>query len=619
MSENNEKLFAEFPAISTQEWEAAIEKDLKGADYNKKLVWKTDENFVVRPYYRGEDLQGLDYLSTKPGQFPYTRGNRKEDNSWKIVEHLPYCCPVEANKAARESLAKGADAVVFNVSAVKEVQDLEKMLDGIDTARCGIFFDKAVCSVQFAGILADWAAGHKAKAAELQGALFMDPVMGMLQHGKFHKDQQADLEAAFAALQKIMKLCPDFRPLCVKGHVFGNCGSTLVQELAYSLNIANEYMAYATGNGMSADEAASHLQFTLSIGSDYFMEIAKLRAARLLWATIVSQYQPKDEQCAKMQVLSLASSWNKTLFDAHINILRNTTEGMSAAIGGTDAIALNPFDEAYKESDEFSRHIARNSQIIMKEESHFDKVVDPAAGSYYLENLTNSIAEQAWLLFRETEKAGGIIALGLKGEIKAAVEASCQKRNINIATRRRTILGTNQYPNLTENVSGKVENLETEKFEGLQPYRGAIPFETLRLQTEKWAAANGRRPKVFLFKVGNLAMRQARAGFVTNFFGCAGYEIAETAGYAAAADGIKDAVASKADIVAVCSSDEEYLNFAPEIIAGVRKQLPKCICIIAGNPAESMDALKEAGAEDFIHVRTNILESLTRYNQTILK
>ena len=396
-------------------------------------------------------------------------------------------------------------------------------------------------------------------------------------------------------------------------------GDELMWRLeAYSMNSANEYLAYATDHGMSVRDAATHLHFTFSIGSDYFMEIAKLRAARLLWATLTAQYKADDDQSGRLRQLSIASSWDKTLFDAHINILRNTTEGMSAAIGGACAILLHPFDEAYKVSDENSRHIARNTQIILKEESHFDKVADPAAGSYYIENLTDSILEQAWNLFRETEKAGGIIELGLKGGIKAAVEASCQKRNLQIATRRRTILGTNQYPNLTESVSGKIEQMGQTCYEGLQPYRGAIPFEQLRLETEKWAATHGGKPKVFLFKIGNLAMRQARAGFVTNFFGCAGYEIVESAGYKSAADGIADAVASGAAIVAICSSDDEYPTYAPEIIAAVKKQCPQSICIIAGNP-ESMEELKAAGAEDFIHVRTNILESLTNYNKLILK
>lgn len=618
MSEKSEKLFAEFPEITTEQWEEAIIKDLKGADYNKKLVWKTDEGFSVKPYYRSEDLEGLEYLASQPGQFPYVRGASAENNRWRIVEEIPECDPAEANRSARTSLSKGADAIVFNVSKVADMHALEQLLDGINLKDTVLYFKKPECPVKFSALLADWAAGHPQEAIMLQGALFFDPVMDMLLQGKFYHNREKDMDEAIDAMRRLIPLAPHFCPISVMGHLFGNCGASKIQEMAYSLNIANEYLAYATDHGMDIRDAATHLHFTFSIGSDYFMEIAKLRALRLLWATLTAQYGADNGESARLRQLSIASSWDKTLFDAHINILRNTTEGMSAAIGGAEAILLHPFDEAYKDSDEFSRHIARNAQIILKEESHFDRVVDPAAGSYYLENLTNAMLEQAWNLFRETEKAGGIIEMGLKGEIKAAVEESCNKRNLQIATRRRTILGTNQYPNLTESVSEKIVSMERPQYPGLQPYRGAIPFERLRLETEQWAAKHGGKPKVFLFKIGNLAMRQARAGFVTNFFGCAGYQIVETAGYATAAEGIADAVGSKAAIVAVCSSDDEYPTYAPEIIAEVKKQCPQSICIIAGNP-ESMEELKAAGAEDFIHVRTNILESLTDYNKKILK
>ena len=619
MSEKSEKLFAEFPEITTEQWEEAIVKDLKGADYNKKLVWKTDENFSVKPYYREEDLKGLEYLASEPGAFPYLRGNSAGDNKWRITEQVPETDPAQANRTARTSLSKGAEAIVFNVKEVKDVAALEQLLENIPLKETGIYFQSPEDYPAFTGLIAKWAGKHPQEAILLQGAILYDPIMEMLLHNRFRTGKEAEMQAVANAMRQLTPIVPHFCPVSVLGHIFGNCGSTLVQELAYSMNSANEYLAFATDHGIAIHDAATHLHFTFSIGSDYFMEIAKLRAARLLWATLTSQYNADPEQSSRLQLLSIASSWDKTLFDAHINILRNTTEGMSAAIGGACAILLHPFDEAYKVSDENSRHIARNTQIILKEESHFDKVADPAAGSYYIENLTDSILEQAWNLFRETEKAGGLIEAGLKGEIKAAVEASCQKRNLQIATRRRTILGTNQYPNLTESVSGKIEQTEQPQHEGLQPYRGAIPFEQLRLETEQWAAAHGGKPKVFLFKIGNLAMRQARAGFVTNFFGCAGYEIVEPAGYKTAAEGIPEAVNAKAAIVAVCSSDEEYPVFAPEIIAAVKKQCPQSICIIAGNPVDSMEMLKEAGAEDFIHVRTNILESLTNYNKQILK
>ncbi|MBO4402132.1 MAG: methylmalonyl-CoA mutase small subunit [Bacteroidales bacterium] len=619
MSEKSEKLFTEFPEISTEAWEAVIEKDLKGADYNKKLVWKTDENFVVKPYYRAEDLENIPHMNVQVGEFPYVRGNKADNNDWNIVERIDTPEPKLAHDAAVTALAKGANAIIFNASKIKTAQELNTLLQGIDVCKNRIYFEKAENFKALGELVTAYLSGQPANGKQALITLMNDPVMQMLQHNKFPQSAEASLDGCMAMVKQT-KEYPHFQPIAVNGHIFGNCGATIVQELGFSLAIANEYLAYATSHGVSVDELCDHLQFSFSISSDYFMEIAKLRAARMLWAVIVEQYKPAKKESAQMHTLSIASSWNKTMFDAHINILRNTTEGMSASIGGADAIALNPFDETYENADEFSRHIARNAQIIMKEESHFDKVADPAAGSYYIENLTKSIAEQAWKIFCETDKEGGIIQKGLKGEIKAAVEASCQKRNMDIATRKSVLLGTNQYPNLTENVSEKVKfQAPVEQFEGLQPYRGAIPFENIRLETEKWAKAHDGKPKVFLFKIGNLNMRQARAGFITNFFGCAGYQIVESAGYATVADGIQDALNAKAAIVAVCSSDEEYPTFAPEIIAAVKKEQPGTQCIIAGNPTESIEQLKAAGADDFIHVRTNILESLRNYNKLILK
>ncbi|MBQ4433774.1 MAG: methylmalonyl-CoA mutase small subunit, partial [Bacteroidales bacterium] len=281
---------------------------------------------------------------------------------------------------------------------------------------------------------------------------------------------------------------------------------------------------------------------------------------------------------------------------------------------GADSITLQPFDVAFKGDDDFSRRISRNVQIILKEESYFDKTVDPAAGSYYIENLTDSIAEHAWKLFQSVEAEGGITQMILDGKIKAAIEESCQKRNMDIATRKYILLGTNQFPNIKETMLDKIEVTPEKEHAGLQTYRGAVAFEELRLETERYAAKNGR-PKVFLMKVGNLAMRQARSGFATNFFGCAGYEIIEPAGFDSIAEGIEAAKAVKADIIVVCSSDEEYATLGVE--AAKAAKAAGFIFIVAGNPTESIDALKAAGADDFIHVKTNVLECLKRYNEKL--
>jgi methylmalonyl-CoA mutase len=410
----------------------------------------------------------------------------------------------------------------------------------------------------------------------------------------------------------------NFKVINVNGIVLHNAGATIVQELAYTLNMANEYLAFCTEKGIKPEKVASRMQLTLSVGSNYFMEIAKLRATRLLWSTMVAQYKPQCDCAYKIHINTVASTWNKTLYDPYVNMLRSTTEGMSAVIGGSDSISLQPFDVAYKESDEFSRRISRNVQVILKEEAFMDRVVDPAAGSYYVENLTNSIAENAWKLFQSVEQQGGALKIIEDGSMREAIEASCQKRDMNIATRRYILLGTNQYPNINETMADKIERVKKDDCEGLKTYRGAMAFEKVRLETEKYAKDH-HRPSVFLLKVGNLAMRQARAGFITNFFGCAGYQIVEPAGFATVEEGVKAAGEAKPDLIVVCSSDEEYATLGVEAAKQCKAQFPNIPFLVAGNPTECLDALKEAGTDDFIHVRVNILDSLRKYNQLLLK
>jgi len=357
------------------------------------------------------------------------------------------------------------------------------------------------------------------------------------------------------------------------------------------------------------------------------MEIAKLRAARLLWARIVEQYQPASPESAKMRIHSVTASWNKTIYDPYVNMLRTTTEAMSAALGGADMITVLPFDLNYKEPDGFSMRMARNQQIILKEESSLDKVVDPAAGSYYIENLTASLADAAWRLFLEVEEKGGMTEAVQSGFIQNSVAASAAQKNAEIAARRTVMLGTNQYPNMTENMLDKIQADEEEEdaeitdpvpvYKTMEPYRGADAFEDLRLATEIYESEEGHRPHVFLLATGNLAMRKARAGFSTNFFGCAGYKVTDTSGFNTVDEGVKAALEAKADIVVLCSSDEEYADIAPAAARALKAARPEIQVVVAGFPKELVEQLKAAGVDEFIHVRTNVLETLYAFQQKL--
>lgn len=613
----DEKLFTEFPPISTEEWEATIQKDLKGADYEKKLVWRTDEGFNVRPYYRAENLESLRYLDTLPAEFPYTRGTKADNNKWDIVQEVEEADPAKANAIATDALQRGATCIAFNASQLDTPESLNTLLNGIDLNKVGVQFNHVRSFLELVKMFVEYVDAHHYDRKQVSGSINFDPLVYRLRHGKFYFSCDEDMMQTVTLLNMVEEM-PNFKLINVNGIVLHNAGSTIVQELGYTLALANEYLAFCTEKGVNVEKAASRMQLTLSVGSNYFMEIAKLRAIRLLWSTMVEQYHPKCPCAYKIHINTVASTWNKTLYDPYVNMLRSTTEGMSAVIGGSDSVSLQPFDVAYKDSDEFSRRISRNVQVILKEEAFMDRVVDPAAGSYYIETLTNALAEHAWKLFQSVEAAGGALKLIEDGSIQAEIEKSCQKRDMDIATRRYILLGTNQYPNINEKMADKIERVVKDDNEGLKTYRGAIAFEEIRLATERYTTGH-HRPKVYLLKLGNLAMRQARAGFITNFFGCAGYEIVEPAGFATVEEGVKAAAESHPDLIAVCSSDEEYATLGVEAAKQCKAQLPNIPFIVAGNPTDCIEALKEAGTDDFIHVRVNILESLRKYNELLLK
>lgn len=614
MAENKEKLFDQFPGVSYEEWRAKVEADLKGADFNKKLVWRTNEGFNVEPIYRAEDIAGLKTTDSLPGEYPYVRGTRA-DNNWLTRQEIIAESAAEANKTALDVLTKGVNSLGFKV-AEPTVETLETLLDGIDLAKVEVNFDCCPCkALDLANALVAYLQKHNATKT-FKGSIDFNPLRKALRHGA-----QIKAEAVENAKKLIeaVKEVPGVKIIAVDSVLFCNGGAFIFQELGYALAWGAQWLTALTDAGLGIDEVASRIKFNMGVSSNYFMELAKFRAARMLWAQIVEQYKPASADSAKMHVHAATSQFNQTIYDAHVNLLRSQTEAMSAALAGVDSITVVPFDTPYKTPDTFSERIARNQQFLLKEESHLDKVVDPAGGSYYVETLTVSIANEAWKLFLEVEDKGGFFAEVDNGDVQKAVNASCEKRHTDVARRKEILLGTNQYPNINEMAADKIERKECkcacgneEKGENaLLMKRAATDFEALRLATE--AASN--RPKVFMLTIGNLAMRLARAQFSTNFFGCAGYEIIDNLGFDTVEAGVDAALEKGADVIVLCSSDDEYATLAPEAF----KYLDgRAEFVVAGAPA-CMDDLKAAGINEFIHVRCNVLETLQNFNAKLLK
>ena len=619
MADSKETLFSDFPAVSTQEWMDKITVDLKGADYEKRLVWKTNEGFKVKPFYRQEDLEGLKTTEGLPGQFPYLRGNKKNDNTWFIRQDIQVDNPEEANAKALDLLNKGIDSLGFKIKG-KDVSEefIHTLLKDI-CCEC-IELNFKTCqrqTVKLARFVTQYFKEKGYAPEKLQGSFNFDPIGKMLKKGK----DRSELIPTAKELIEILTPYPSFRCIAVNSLQLNNAGAYIYQELGYALAWGNQYLACLTEAGVPVDTAAQKIKFNFGISSNYFMEIAKFRAARLLWAQIVNEYKPSCLCACQMIAHAETSHFNLTLFDAHVNLLRTQTEAMSAALAGVDSMTVTPFDQAYESPNEFSERIARNQQLLLKEEAHLNRIVDPAAGSYYIENLTVSIAKQAWELFLQVEEEGGMTEAVKAGRIQEAVNGSNKARHEAVSKRKEILLGTNQYPNFTELAGEKSpltsacccgnENEESDtEFAALNTDRAASEFEALRLQTEH----SGKRPKAFMLTIGNLAMRQARAQFSCNFLACAGYEVIDNLGFPSVEEGVKAAINAQADIIVLCSSDDEYAEYA---IPAFQEVNGRALFIVAGAPA-CMDDLKAAGIENFIHVRCNVLETLREYNKKLL-
>ena len=612
---NKEKLFTEFQAPTTQEWLDKIEVDLKGADFQKKLVWRTNEGFNVQPFYRREDLANLKTPDALPGEFPFVRGNKKDSNEWYVRQNIKVDDPVEANKKALDILNKGIDSIGFRFGGdMVSPSFIETLLKDIRLDIVEVSY--RTCprhAVELAEILVKYFEKQGYDKEKIVGGVGFDPIDKMLQKGK----DTTPMLAKLPKLVETLKDYPNLRCVMVHSDTLNNAGAYIVQELGYALAWGNEYLQELVDAGVDVDTAAKSIKFYMGISENYFMEIAKFRAARLLWAQIVKQYEPKCDCACKMIINASTSTYNQTLFDSYVNLLRSQTEAMSAALGGVHSMVVTPFDAPYEKATDFSERIARNQQLLIKEESHFDRIVDPSAGSYYIEHLTDALAQEAWKIFLKIEDEGGFLEAVKKGIVQDDINATNVKRHGDAAKRKEFLLGTNQFPNFTEKSEGKRaqgaaccchgDGCEP-TFKKLETTRLAADFEDLRIHTEETKV-----PTAFMLTIGNLAMRQARAQFSCNFLACAGYKVIDNLGFKTVEEGVDAALKANADIVVICSSDDEYAEYA---IPAFKYLNGRAMFVVAGAPA-CMDDLKAAGIENFIHVRCNVLDTLKEYNQKL--
>lgn len=610
-----------FLPVASADWEARILEDLKGADYSKKLIWQTLEGFSLKPYYRAEDLEKLEYLLQEPGRFPFLRGNRASSNTWQIRQDFRAGDLAATAKRAEMAVELGANAIGFDLSEKggMDEQEFRNLIAPLNLACVSLNLMAGDSAMQALDFMVRYAEEQDLASVGITGSVMFDWMEKLMLTGGYFQSASADVARSENLLLTAENELPGFRVLPVTTVHLGNAGATIVQELAVGLAMATEYLVQLTDRGHNPGEIMAHMQWNMTAGPEYFPEIARIRAARHLLARLAASFDSSGSLISGIFIHSITTQWNKTLYDPYVNLLRLTTEAMSAVIGGCDSLDVQPFDHVFREPGELSGRLSRNIQIILREESYLNKVIDPASGSYYIEALTDSLIGQAWELFLELDRRGGFLKSFEAGFIQGEIAKTAELRRQRLASRREVLVGTNQFPSFDEAVADKYDprrsfrvfaHAEAPSADPLQTGRVSAGFEQLRLRTEKHP---GKRPLVFMLTIGNLAMRLARSQFACNFFAAAGYQVKDNLGFNSAAEGVEAALKENANLVVVCSSDEEYATRVPEVNDLLKS---KAILVVAGAPP-CMEELRQAGIDHFIHVRSNLLETLEEFHRLL--
>lgn len=424
-------LFSIFKGVSAKQWKQKIQVDLKGADYNETLIWQTPEGIHVKPFYHPDDFE-LDFEPI-PGQ----------PNAWRIAQHVFIDDPTIANRLALDAVSRGAEAIYF--SSEKKF-DTNIVFQNFDFGTVSIYFDLKFLDEAFILELTAFLSEKKATV------YYNTDIIGNLARtGNWFHNLKTDHEI----LSTIIATNPSAAVIGIDTSVYQNAGATITQQLAYALAHVNEYLNHFTtvNPGRNDESQPLHTTFKVAIGSNYFFEIAKLRALRKLYASLAKEYNLK-ETC---HIMAMPSKRNKTLYDYNVNMLRTTTECMSAVLGGADTICNLAYDGLYHKSNEFGERISRNQLLILKTESYFDVVDNPADGTYYIESLTNQLAEKALDIFKEIERGGGFLKQLKEGTIQKKIKESAQKEQSRFDHGELVLLGTNKYPNENDRMKNDLE------------------------------------------------------------------------------------------------------------------------------------------------------------------
>ena len=616
-------LFDDFPGVSKESWRKETEKRISYED----LIWHTEDGIEVEPFYTEEEAGDLlPGEAPLPGEFPFVRGTGRKKNSWLLTEEIKLAAPEETRAAALSAIEGGADCLAFIPQAAVKRETLETLIKDIDPLRTGISFALREDPEKACALFISSCARKEIDTQKLRGAVFFDPLSHLLERKSPATPLDESLDKIAKAIGYLSDAAPGYAAFSVKSSTFKDSGATVTQELAFTIAAAAEYLVMLRQRGVDADSACRHLVFCFSTGSSYFAEIAKLRAARALWANVAQQFSPASAESAKMRIHCRTTAFNKTIYDPHVNILRTALEAMASVIGGTDSLTVQPFDAHYREPDGFSRRVARNIQLLIRNESHLDAVTDPGGGSYHIEKLTRSISQKSLELFQEIERKGGYLECLKSGFIQNAVEDSRKKVLNDISRRKKTLVGTNEFPDLPEKMAGDVrETLPAEKetdapapaVKPLAESRAAQDFEKIRLLSEEYAERTGTAPKVFLLHLSDSPQTAARSVFSMNFFGCGGFAIVDGAENPGVDEGVAAALRENPLAVVICGSDKDYGRFAEETARKLKDGRAEIKVVVPGGGQGEREGLARADVDDFINADSDVRGTLERYQRLV--
>ncbi|HHW37142.1 MAG TPA: methylmalonyl-CoA mutase [Bacillales bacterium] len=697
------KKFCEFPFPDVQKWKETAQESLKGKSF-ETLMTKTYEGIELKPLYVQKDVENLSHVNDLPGEGSFVRGAdylRNSANAWDIAQEITGRSAKQFNKALIEDLERGQtmvnlvvdeatkrgydadeaerDLVGLNGVPVASINELRDALANIDLKEHRLFMQTGISTLPvYAGLIA-YAKEQDINIQELVAFIGLDPIGAIAATGQSKLGIKRFYNTMAQLAKWSHKNSPNVKTIYIQGELYHNAGGSATEELAFALATGVEYINEMLDRGLEIDVIANQMYFSFAVGSNVFMEIAKLRAARMLWSKIVESFGG-TKQAQKMYIHVRSSNWTKTVYDPYVNMLRTTTEAFAGAVGGANSMHVSPFDEAIRADDTFSRRIARNTQIILQEESLLNQIVDPAGGSWYVESLTDAVASKAWELFQEVEKNGGMYEALTAGLIQQKVRATANQKKNNIEYRKDRIVGTNMYPNLNEKplqvreaiedfktslieelkaqkaakredvikaleevqaavsnegqlvpafinaaamgatvgemIDQLAENCKGEEVEKLTFQRGTEGFEQLRQASESYKEKNSQYPKVFFANLGSIPKHKARADFSAGFFAAGGFESVTTSGFASSEEAVKAALESGIDIVTICGTDEQYEEFVPAITKELKSNNKEIYIFVAGKPAPELESqYVEAGVDEFIHAKSNCYQTLARLQE----